>query len=49
MPGKMTVGVKHVVTQKYIMHINSGSTEQGYALPFANKVDPDQLASEEAN
>ena len=30
-------------------HINSGPAELRYTLPFANSVDLDQLASEEAN
>ena len=29
--------------------INPGPAGPGHALPFANSVDPDQLASEEAN
>ena len=29
--------------------VNPSPAEPGYVLPFANSVDPDQLASEEAN
>ena len=33
----------------YTKYINPGPAELGYALPFANNVDPYQLTSSEAN
>ena len=34
---------------KTIFRFNPSPADSGYVLPFANSVDPDQLASKEAN
>ena len=41
--------IKYKVKVKIWIFIKSCPAEPGYTLPFANSVDPDQLASEEAN
>ena len=38
-----------ILSSNTLKFINPGPAELGYAFVFANSVDPDQLASEEAN